>query len=175
MLIIHAYRLQILSHQIDEMNESRQEMANRLNELNGKLDRLLFSMTIEKKSATTTHEISSKLDKQIVNSLAKPSAIERTTSAIGDLEMSPRMIPLKAVPSQTSESTTLICKTVVPDNKKSWDVKFDDYKPPIYTSAQVLSAEFADTDLLSMWVKLKFSYLRLLRYSIFVAIRKALL
>ena len=142
------------------MNESRQDMSNRISELHDKIDKLLIALGGSKKSqqpaATTimTSPSTSTVDTR------KSAAHSVDTSASKDMALT-RTQPLSSAPPPEralySESTS-VYKSPVPESKKSWDIKFADYSPTVYTSVQVLNSDLADSDILSMWVK--FSFLR---------------
>lgn len=151
---------------MDELNESRQEMSSRISELHEKMDKLLSALAIGggKKMAATTMTAPSTSSATTVErrKVATDSVDSSSAAAARDMELT-RMVPLSAPPPSTSERTlysgsTSVYKALVPENKKSWDVKFAEYNPTVYTSVQVLNSDFADTDILSMWVK--FSFLR---------------
>ena len=143
------------------MNESRQDMSNRISELHDKIDKLLTALGGSKKSqqpVTTTIMTSPSTSTVDTRKSAATHSVD--TSASKDMALT-RTQPLSSAPPPEralySESTS-VYKSSVPESKKSWDIKFADYSPTVYTSVQVLNSDLADSDILSMWVK--FSFLR---------------
>lgn len=155
--------MELINNRLDEMNESRQDMSNRISELHDKIDKLLIALGGSKKSQqpSTTTIMTSPSTSTVTDtrkSAATHSGVD--TSASKDMALT-RTQPLSSAPPPEralySESTS-VYKSSVPESKKSWDIKFADYSPTVYTNVQVLNSDLADSDILSMWVK--FSFLR---------------
>lgn len=144
------------------MNESRQDMSNRISELHDKIDKLLIALGGSKKSQqpSTTTIMTSPSTSTVTDTRKSAATHSVDTSASKDMALT-RTQPLSSAPPPEralySESTS-VYKSSVPESKKSWDIKFADYSPTVYTNVQVLNSDLADSDILSMWVK--FSFLR---------------
>lgn len=135
-------------------------MSKQINELHEKMNRLVTALL----------GTSKKGDEKITGSV---SDFERTSRSMPVGASAPHQTVARVAKSSSPmpepilySSAPIIYKSSVPESKKSWDVKYADYKPTAYTSEQVVNDELADSDLLSMWVKFSSShrYILLVNY-----------
>lgn len=155
-----------LNRRLDEINESRQEMSKQINELHEKMNTLVTALLGSSSSKKGGDE-----KRRLVEETGASADFERTSRSmpVGASAPHSHAPPHQAIARVAKSSSPMpepilyssapiIYKSPVPESKKSWDVKYADYKPTAYTSEQVVNDELADSDLLSMWVKFSSSH-----------------
>lgn len=145
----------------------QEKTSKQIAELNNKLNTLLTELLGKKYADADSNALqeTSMMKKRTID-----VAPQETISS--DFELASRSAPLSSKPSASASSSRistikkttsplpdsilystspLVYKTPVPESKKSWDVNYVEYNPKLYTSAQVLNNESADSDLITMW------------------------
>lgn len=145
-------RLEIISSRLDELSENKQEMQAKITELSNKMDTLIAHL-IKKTDVSSVGHSSRSGGGDDVREKRKIEVIEIKEPAIPLSTASVEYHNYEAQQKVLYSTTPLIYKILVPESKKSWDVRFSSYNPTYYTSPQVLNSDIADSDILSMWVK----------------------
>jgi hypothetical protein len=137
--------------------QDRHETNRKITELNKKLE--LF---LAQSSAPSVHISPFKLpnnnsQNNNTKQLNSPP-IKLNTVKIDENKSSSSIQIINVEPQQEKPSSTIIkypgsdcSRSYVPDNKKSWDVEYENYLPTQYTSKNVLTNINADNNLILMY------------------------
>lgn len=112
------------------MNDNRQEMLNKISDLDKKMDTILSLLTSKNNELNNFEELKPIIDQELK-----------------------QVRQLSSVPEKQSQHLLYpdsnIYKSFVPLNKKPWDIDYENYSPPQYTSKDVLFSLVADPELIN--------------------------
>lgn len=118
-------RLDLVNSKLDEQLEYRDELNSRIVDLEKKIDILIQHLTVK-------------------NNTEEPKEKTKRTNS------SDQVIEENMETDKIFYPNSRVAKFSVENNKKYWSIKWSEYKPPSYTSQNVLLDKNADNDLMKI-------------------------